>query len=82
MRCRRNFDKFDLLKLLKSTEGTSFRRSFKVGFHAPYTLHGPRSLPPYLIRPVAVTRRRVFGMFAGAAAAVGVPSAWISNEKL
>ena len=28
-----------------------------------------------------ITRRRVFGVFAGAAAAVGVPSVWISNMK-
>jgi L-ascorbate metabolism protein UlaG (beta-lactamase superfamily) len=30
---------------------------------------------------VPVTRRRVFGFLAGAAAAVGVPSIWISNMK-
>jgi hypothetical protein len=34
-----------------------------------------------LTRPVAITRRRVLGVFAGAAAAVGVPSIWISNMK-
>ena len=28
-----------------------------------------------------ITRRRVFGVLAGAAAAVGVPSIWISNMK-
>jgi hypothetical protein len=31
--------------------------------------------------PVPITRRRVFGVLAGAAAAVGVPSIWISNMK-
>jgi hypothetical protein len=30
---------------------------------------------------VPITRRRVFGVLAGAAAAVGVPSIWISNMK-
>ena len=28
-----------------------------------------------------ITRRRAFGLLAGAAAAVGVPSIWISNMK-
>jgi L-ascorbate metabolism protein UlaG (beta-lactamase superfamily) len=30
---------------------------------------------------VPITRRRIFGVLAGAAAAVGVPSIWISNMK-
>ena len=36
---------------------------------------------PIVIRHVPITRRRVFGVLAGAAAAVGVPSIWISNMK-
>ena len=32
-----------------------------------------------MIPPVPITRRRIFGLLAGAAAAVGVPSIWISN---
>ena len=34
-----------------------------------------------MIPPVPITRRRVLGVLAGAAAAVGVPSVWISNMK-
>ena len=32
-------------------------------------------------RPVPITRRRLLGLFAGAAAAIGVPSLWISRMK-
>ena len=45
------------------------------------TPHALPSLPPFVIAPVPITRRRVFGLLAGAAAAVGVPSIWISNMK-
>ena len=38
-------------------------------------------LPPFVIPPVPITRRRVLGLLAGAAAAVGVPSIWISSMK-
>jgi L-ascorbate metabolism protein UlaG (beta-lactamase superfamily) len=34
-----------------------------------------------VILPVSITRRRVLGVFTGAAAAVGVPSIWISSMK-
>ena len=46
------------------------------------TPHAVCLLPPFVIPPVPIiTRRRVFGVLAGAAAAVGVPSVWISNMK-
>src|SRR2546426_1820350 len=63
-------------------------RSRRAGFLSPQvqssthtrhiTPHAFRSLPPVLM---PITRRRVFGVVAGAAAAVGVPSIWISNMK-
>ena len=42
------------------------------------TPHAVPSLPLFVIPPVPITRRRIFGLLAGAAAAVGVPSIWIS----
>lgn len=44
-------------------------------------VHGLNFLPPVVIPPVPITRRRVLGMLSGAAAAVGVPTAWISSMK-
>ena len=47
----------------------------------------PRHITPYDLKvasrpaPVPITRRRLLGFFAGAAAAIGVPTIWISRMK-
>src|SRR2546423_12306534 len=49
------------------------------------TPYSPLCLPPCQSfrdpHPVPITRRRIFGLLAGAAAAVGVPSIWMSLMK-
>src|SRR6478752_7524040 len=47
----------------------------------PYNASCAPPCPPIRDPAVPITRRRVFGMLAGAAVAVGVPSVWMSRMK-
>ena len=47
----------------------------------PYNASCLPPCPPIRDPAVPITRRRVFGMLAGAAVAVGVPSVWMSRMK-
>ena len=58
--------------------GLLFAAGSKFSSTRHITAHAFRSHPPAVM---PITRRRVFGVLAGAAAAVGVPSIWISTMK-
>src|SRR5262249_19866909 len=70
---------FKILKLFANSLGVILMR---VGSSRPA---GPRHITPHDFRthhaPVPITRRRLLGYFAGAAAAIGAPTVWISRMK-